>query len=319
LGSEAFVNFNKHSLVPSGLVAKLCLQHRPARIVNGLRHFRFCKLRRADVADRDELIVADKFGRPLMEMVPPRVSDLGMDRPNATFISGPLRRRQGRLVLPVVAKRFDRPAIAQSRERLKAEVYADAAISSLQIRSDLTLKAYIPTASGVLDEAPRLEYAVEFAGFPKAEIALQVYNRRTIDLHGSRYEWNPAEVSPWPKTAAKSRASLMLVPRGNELATNGLHGVAMQTQFRAGAGTQLNKIKRRRPTRSGRSMPSAFRFLLSSNAKIPHLIAGDRMASQVLAGHRVFDAEFIGEDHEAKLSRKRALVPVCSLLNGSAK
>ncbi len=302
LGSEPLVNFKEHSVVPSGLVRKLCLQHRPTRVENGLSHPRFRELGRAGVADRDKLVVADNLRRPLVNVVTARVADLGMDRAGPALVTGALRDRKGGLVLPIVTKRLNLVAVAACGQCLQAEVNTDATIPSGEGARHFTLEADVPAPTGILNEAPSLDLPVNVARLPEVEGALHVADGGGLELHGARNKRNPAKRPLGAKAGPEVRTTPVQVTRGDELAADRLHGVAVQSEFGAGAGAELYQVERRRPTHGKPGLTAALSRPLRGDAEVPDLIARNSVAVQVLSARCVLDAVFERQHHASAYS-----------------
>ena len=297
LGSEPFVNFKEHSVVPSGFVRKMCLQHRPARVEDGLCHLRFRELGRAGVADRDKLIVADEFGRPLVKVMPSRIGDLGVDGADAALVTGALSDRKSGFVLPIVAKGRNARAVATCGERFQSKINADLSVSSGENVGNLALEADIPAATSVLDKTASFERALDIARLPKVELAFEVGDVRTVNFHGARNKRHPSKGALWAKARAPAKMPAICVALGGVFAADGLDGIGVQAEVSAAAGAEFNQVECGRPFSNAASFPPALSLTLDLVAVVPDLIARDGVASEMLADRRVFDPVLVSQNH----------------------
>ena len=296
-GSPSLVGLNVNSPVPAGFVAELRTQHSPARIQDGLRHLGFRELGRADIADDDQGVFADKPRRRLVKLMFARISDLGVDRADAAFVSGPLRNGKRGLVFAIVAKRRDGRAVAHRGERLKPQVDANAAGTGRQIVRDFALENDIPSPPRVLREAAGFEAIKrDFASMPEPESALKVGHLRPGNLHGARNKRHPSERTLWTEAGAEARAALMQIARRGELAADRLDSIRVQPEQRTAARAELYQVVSAWPTDRQASLPAPLGFALRGNAEVPNLVTGAGMPGKVLAGCRILDTVFIADD-----------------------
>jgi len=294
-GSPSFVGLNVNSPVPSGFVAELSAQRRPARVEDGFGHLRFSELGRADIADDDQFVFASKLRAPLVKVVTARVGDLGVDRTDAAFVPGALRNSKRRLVSAVVTKCRNSRAIAARGKRLQAEIDADCAIAGGEAVSDFALEANVPSTTGVLHEAARFERAVDVARFPEVELALEVGDVRVVDLHGARNKRNPAEGALRAEASAPAKMATVGIALGGVLTADRLDGIRVQAEISATAGAEFYQVKGGRPFSNATGLPAGFGFALDLVAVVPDLIARDGVASEALAGSRVFDPVLVSQ------------------------
>lgn len=306
LRRKTFIGFDVSRPVPAGLVSELRFQHRPTRVENGLRHFRFCEPRRADVADYDGVIFPSKTGAPLVKMVPPRVGDLGVDGANAALVASPLRDGKSGFVLAIVLQGRNARAITARRKRLKAEVYPDLAVASWQRVGNLALKTDVPAATRILHEAASFEFPVNVAGLPEVELPFQVRDVRVLDANGAGDKRYPPECALRSKAGPEARAALVQIAGRNELAADRLHRIGMQAKIGSGTSAELHKIEGRWPADGKASLTAALSFPMGGNAIVPHLVARDGVAVQVLPRRCVLDAIFECEHH----------APICNWSEG---
>lgn len=300
MGSPSFVGLDVARSMPSGLVFELAAQHRPARVEDGLRHLGLRELGRADISDDDKFVLASELGAPLVKMVAPSVGDLGVDRADAALVPGALRNGERSLVLAVMAKRRDRGPVAACGKRLEAEIDADLAVASRTILGNLALETDVPATTSVLHEAASLELAVDVAGLPEVELALEVDDVPAVDFHGAGNKRHPAKGTLRAAAGSKSRAPLVEVSRGGELAADRLHGIGVQTQVGTASGAELDQIECGRPAHLEASLPAPLGLTLSGDAEVPNLVACPGMAVEVLPRRRVLDTIFECEHHASE-------------------
>lgn len=280
LGSPPFVNVDKHSSVPSGLVAEHMPERRPARIENGLSHPRLCQLGCVHIADCDVLIGANDPGGLLVQMVLAGIRDFRVDRPDALLVPGALRGGKRRLVFAVVLQGRNGIAIAERGEGLEAQVDTDAAIAGRQAVLDLTLEHDIPAASRVLHEVAALELAFDFAGFPEAVALLEIDRGGTVNLRCARDEGYPAQRPLRPEGCAETRTAATLVARRGELPADLRDRVGVDTKLRSDSLCQSVQIEGGWPANALIALPAPLSFALRFNAEVPDLIASDGMAQK---------------------------------------
>lgn len=296
-GCPPFVGLNVNSSVPAGLVAELRTQHSPTRVEHGFRHPCLGELGRADIADDDQGIFADKPRRRLVKLMFARVGDLGMDRANAAFVSGPLRNGKRGFVLAIVAQGRDGRAVAQCGERLKPEIDANAPVAGRQVVCDLALENDKPSPARILGKASGFDALGKVAGFPEPEAALEVSHLRPVDLHRARDKRHPAEGALGSEAGAEARTFALGVARRGELAADGLNGVRVQPKHRAAAGAEFDQVKGARPFDDAASFPTALSLTLSGDAEVPNLIGRVGVPGKVFASGCVLDTVFETEHH----------------------
>ena len=297
LGSPSFVGFNISSPVPSGFVAELIAQDRPAYVRDGFGHPRFCKFGRADVADNDQFVFPSYLCGPLVKMVPPRVGNLRVDRFNAGFVPGALSFGQRCFMFSIVAQCRDFGAVRERSKALQTEINAYLSRPRGQAIFNFTLKRDVPATARVLHESTKPKITLKVSGIPEAKSSLEVNNKSAVDFHGTRTKWHPAQCALRPSARPESWTTLLRRPRYNELSTDCTNGVRVQAKHTTGARSQIDQIKSRWPMNITASLATRFCFSLNLATVIPHLIARSRVALEIFASRRVFDAEFISEDH----------------------
>ena len=299
-GSVSFVGLDVYGPVPSGFVAELCTQRRPARIRDGLRHLRSLELSGADIADNDQRIFSGDFGRPLMQMVTPRVRDLGMDRARTTLVVRALSHSQRRLVLPIVLQGGNSRAVAACRERLEAEVDADRSIANRPILRNFALKCRVPAAAGILYEGARPNLTFDRTREPKPILTTQISYFVAANSHRSRDERYPPKSAA--RTAACPEAGMIShgIARMNEPATRGIHCVGVQPKYCRTSSAQPDQIEFARKARRNASFPLSLSLTLDIAAIIPHLIHRTGVSCQRPGCPSIFDAVSVRKNHRRK-------------------
>lgn len=296
-GSPSFVGLNVNSSVPAGFVAELRTQHSPARVQDGLRHLGFREFGRADIADDDQGVFADKPRRRLVKLMFARAGDLGVDRANAALVPGPLRNGKRGLVLAIVPKRRDGRAIAQRGESLKPEIDANAPVAGRQIVRDLALEDDEPSPARILGKAAGLDALGKVTGFPEPEPALEVSHLRAVDLHRARDKRHPAKGALGSETGAEARAFALGVTGRGELAADGLNGIGVQAEQRAAADAELDQVEGAWPLHDAACFPAGFGLTLNGDAEVPNLIGRVGVPGKVFASGCVLDTVFETKHH----------------------
>jgi len=295
-GSKSLVGFNKNSVVPAGLVAKLSSERRPTGVRDGFCHLRLPKLGSVRIADDDQFILTGNLGGLLMQMVPPGVGDLGMDGFDTTLIPGPLSGRQSAFVFSVVLERRNGLTVAERRKGLQAQIYTDCPFAGRKMFFNLALERHKPASASVLHKCAGLDLASRLARLPEAECLAIPFYGAAADPQETTLERYPAQRSPTPAAGAKLGRSAGLASRRCELPAN--------LSCRIGAypeicpATQLRQIKMARPARYATSAPIAFSLALGFTAVIPDEVDCTRMALKPLATRRVFNPKFVSQNHE---------------------
>lgn len=296
-GSPSLVGLDVNSPVPAGFVAELRTQHSPARVEHGFSHPCLGELGRADIADDNQGVFADKPRRRLVKLMLACVGDLGVDRTDAALVSGPLRNGKHGLVLAIVPKRRDGRSITQRGERLKPQIDADTTIAGRQIVRDLALENDEPSPARILGKAPSLDALGKVSGFPEPEPALEVSHLRPVDLDGARDKRHPAEGALGSEAGAEARAFALGVTRCGELAADRLHGVRVQPEQRAAAGAELDQVEGAWPLDDAACFPAALGLTLNGDAEVPNLIGRVGVPGKVFASGCVLDTVFETEHH----------------------
>jgi hypothetical protein len=290
LGSVSLVSLDIHRLPSGSLVPQHVPERGPARIQNGFRHSGFSEPSRVHIADDDQRVFPRHLRAGDVEMMFPRVGDLRRYRACALLVSGALCLAEGAFVLAIVTERRDCLPVAARRQGLQPKIDTDLAIPGRKIVGDLTLKGDIPSSASVLNEGAGLESAFDLSRLPEIEPALEVDGGVTVDLHCARDERYPAERTLCPEAGAKARASAVKVSRCGKLAADGLNGIGMQSEIGGASGAEFDQVEGGRPADAHATLAPPLGLALRGNTEVPDLIAGDGVASEVLASDGILDA-----------------------------
>jgi len=232
-----------------------------------------------------------------VQLVATRVGDLGVDRPDAALVPGPLRNGKPGLVSAVVAQRRDGRAITQRGKRLQTEIDADVAVAYRQVVGDFAFENDIPPPARILREAPGLDVFGDVPRFPEPEPALEIRHLRPVDLHRARDKRHPAEGALGAEAGAEARTFALGVTRRGELAADGLNGIGVQAEQRAATSAEFDQIEGARPFDDAASFPAGFGLTLGGDAEVPNLIGRIAITGKVFASGCVLDTEFVTEHH----------------------
>ena len=298
LGSPSFVNLNKNSLVPTGLIAKLISQHRPTCIKHGFSHPGFCKLGATDIADDDQLVFASYLSACLVELVLSNIRNLGMDSLDATFVTGALLNSKRSLILAIVLQGRDNVSVAARRECLQSEINSDFTVAGWQIVRDLALETDIPPPASVLGKAAGLDGVGDIPRFPEMEFALEVNNVCVFDFHGATDKGQPSESALGATTGAETRGMACSIAGYHKLLAYLTDRIGVQPKISGAAGSQFDKIEVRRPSTLGRTgFVIALNLALNFATVVPDKIDRTRVATEMLPDRRVFDAVLESQNH----------------------
>src|SRR5262245_6027467 len=281
--------FNISSPVPSGLIAKLIAERRPAGVEHGLCHPRLDQLDRVHIADGDQTVRSSNTRRLLVEMVAPGVGDLGVDRGNAAPVSGAARLGERGFVSAVMPQRRHHAAIAACGKLLEAKVDADLTGTGRQPVGHLALKGDIPAAARVLHKTAGLDLAADLARQPDVKSALQIGDAAAVDLDGALDKRHPAQAL---LDRAPARTTPDRITACGKVTADGLNRVRVQAEFLASASAELHQVKGRGPL----TLPF-HGVALRPATMVPDEVASTRVAQQMPSGRGVLDAVFVGEDH----------------------
>lgn len=275
LGSVSFVSFNKHSSVPSGLIAEHMPELCPACIKDGLCHPRLDELGGAHIANDDQTILTRDPCRLLVKMVPPCIGDLGVNSADSTLSACTLRCGKRRFVATKMLESRNFLPVAKSGKIFQPQVNTDHPAPGCEIVGDFALKNHIPAPPCVLHEAARLKPPINIARLPEAESTLEVNGSIAGNPCGTQSEWRPAQGALGSEAGTEAGATSMLISGLGELATDLSNGIGMEAESGGNAGREVYKVKCRWPAHAGITFAAALRFSLRSHAEIPNLIAGD--------------------------------------------
>jgi hypothetical protein len=270
-------------------VVELGSKLRPAGIEYGLRQAGFGKSTGIDIADADAPVLAYEPGGEFMQEVLATVPDLGVNGSSAGLAPGTLGDSERLLVLAVEAWGLDLFARRERRQGLEAQVDADLARPMLPILRDLDVQVEIPAAAGVLIEAAAAKLSVERAAEPEPISALKENHRITVPAdRARRLERDPAQrfLSP------PSRPLATDIPRDRKLLADRLHGIRMQAEELAAAGSELDQIESRGPT-----LVVAASGLVNLPAIVPDPVHLPSLLLKVPTGGRILDPVPVVQHH----------------------
>lgn len=292
-GSVRLVDLKKRCLPSGRLVPQHFLEHVPARIQDGLSHLGLDEFGAAHVTDDDQFIFKGNPGGCDVQMVFARVGDLGMDRSNALFVSGPLRLTQGVCVFPVMLESGNARAVATGGHSLEAEVDADFPGASL-LRFNLTLENDVPTTASVLGEAASFYGAGHLTVLPKTNLSLRIHKKAASDWEVSPPKRNPPKGSfssiAGPKTWAASAFASRLDKRPADFANS----IRRYSKFSSRSRGEVHQVKMSWPARQPSGPPSRLCLPLDFTAVVPNDVTGPRISIQTLCSAPVFHSVFEG-------------------------
>ena len=177
----------------------------------------------------------------------------------------------------------------ERRQGLEAQVDADLASPMLPILRSLDLQIEIPAAAGVLSEAAAVNFTLERAAEPEPISALEEDHRITVPAdRARRLEGDP----PQGFLPPPSRPLAMGISRDRKLLAHRLHGIRVQAEELAAAGSELDQIEARRPTLI---VPAG--ALLNLPEIVPHPVHCPSLLLKMPTGGRILDPVPVGQHH----------------------
>ncbi|CAK0035122.1 Uncharacterised protein [Burkholderia pseudomallei] len=267
LGRETFVNFLVLRAMPNGLVREHCSEGRPARIVDRLRHAGLGESSRIHVPYGDVIEFPHNAMRELVEKIRTRTRNARVDIRRLALLLGTLGLGETFLKSTEIARVVDLLAGRECSEILEAQINADA-IEDLATRRicnfNANIEKPIPASvsrkvSSILDLPLGKRAAVE-----NAKRVPRKAKRVSLSLKISPLDRNPTE--GFPASVAKVW-SPALIARFEISVTNLTDSARMNTKFLAASGSELFKIKRRRPF-----LAPFKRMLLRVVTEIPNVV-----------------------------------------------
>ena len=246
LGGKPFVDF----LVPSSCRNRLIFEHasegRPARIENRFRHAGLGESGGIDIADGDVIELADDARRELMVKIVPAVSDLCVNRIDASLFFGALCHRQRLFGTTIDALGFDLFTVGESSEVFQAKVDADCAHRLTgtgrngvnvdhDIQEPVTLSVLGKVAT-ILDFSFGQGAAVKDAKSVTGETECVA-----LPLEVTPFERHPSQRCA--ATAVTQEGPLFLGSGFGVLLTDGIDGAGMEAEFTAGTGSEFVEIE----------------------------------------------------------------------------
>lgn len=263
LRSISLVNLNTHGLPSGRFIPQHVPESRPPCVEHGLRHPCLSETRGIHIADSDQFIFPRQSCASDVEMMFPRIRDLGLNSAGECF---------------------------------EAEIDTDLTTPGWDIVFNFALEGDIPATSCVLDERASLEYSLHFSVVPEAKPSLEVDGCIAVYPNSARDERYPSKGTFGAKASAESRAATVSVARCGKLAADSLNCVGMQPKISGASGAELYQIKCGWPTDSATGFSALFSLTLGRDTKVPYLIASDSVASEMLAADGILDAKFEGEN-----------------------
>ncbi|MGB6487206.1 MAG: hypothetical protein WBE91_10025 [Steroidobacteraceae bacterium] len=305
LRGEPLINFDVLSPVPHGFVAKLGSKLRPAGIEHGLRQAGSGKSVGIDVADTDAPVLLHYARGQVVQKMLATIRDLGVDSPHAGFVPSTLRNSKRSFVFTVWAWCFYLLACGECSQKLKPEIYSDLTDSMPRILQNLNLQIEVPAAARILGKTAAANLAAERSAEPQSISTPQKVYRVPIHANRTRcLEWNPAQGLP----TTPSRPPPVRIARTRKLLADRLHGVRVQAQELATAGSEAAQIEARRPT-----LVVPARSLLDVPAVVPDSVHRQGLPLKKPTRGRILDPVPVGQHHG------NTMIDSCQKSNTDAK
>lgn len=225
-----------------------------------------------------------------MQEVSPAIGDLRADGSGALLVSSTLSFPQSSLVLAVDARGLDGSPVAQSSERLQAEINPNLAATGGQVIGYFAGESCIPASTRILNKGAAEKLSLKGPVLPEPEALLEIANAIVLEFQGAGNVGNPSKSPTRSKAGAKPGTFAMLVARPGELAADQGDGIRVQSQFSGTACAEFAQVNPRQPAIVQSAYASPLGFSLSRNEEIPDLITLDREGVEALTACAVFDA-----------------------------
>ena len=292
---ELFAHWDAGTSKPNGFVVQLVPDHTPASIIRRFGKACFGQLDTGHVTHGDQFRAAGNSGRDLMRPVLPGVLNLRLHGGGAFLFPGTLRHGQcGFMVARQVLTAVDH-AIRTRNLLRQAQVNAYFRMAQ-RVRAvcNRALQVDVPTATGVLREAPGFDRACHWTRQPQAEGAPKIHHSIADEFNGTDLERHPTQralaTAPFQTMLAMPRAGFRI------LQTDFVDRIAMQPKFLPNSSTQSGKIKARQPFAI--TPPGKQRHPV---AVVPDGVHGPRHAQKICAVLTIFDAVLVGDNRHAPL------------------
>ena len=233
LGGVTFIHDPEDGACVIALVGQHRLQLAPAGVEHRLGHSGLGEFLRANIAHVDFAVLVDQLPAEFMQGVLAAVGDLGVDRPDASFLACTLRDGQLRFQVPVEPSVFEFGAVAGGGYILEPQVDADGALTGA--RSDLDIDDYVevPAAAGVLAEATGAKPVLaEPAAVPDLEVVPVVEDLTAFPAGSAGVDRYPTERAPGAARLSPREIRFPeLFSAGDVLSGDALQSLAVQPQF----------------------------------------------------------------------------------------
>ena len=292
LGCEVFRDLTVDHFPRNRFIGKQVFEHRPARIIHGFSHVRFCQFGTTDISNDNQLTFFRESIGFFMQKILASIRNLGLQITRLPGTALTLMFRNPSLLIPIPARRFNLAAIGTGRQRFQPQVNTDLLGSSgwLFVRA-IDGKIHVPPFAGVLAEAARLDGSGHSSAVPESESLPGIANGIPGNLDAYGFERNPAgRTFPAPAQLAL----LELLATVGVLLAHGLNGLRVQTEFLPGSRSQLVQVESGRP-----ALPPTQGVLLGFVAEVPYEIDRTRHLVQLGATGRILDSVAKGLYHIA--------------------
>lgn len=290
LGCEVFRDLTVDHFPRNRFIGKQVFEHRPARIIHGFSHVRFCQFGTTDISNDNQLTFFRESIGFFMQKILASIRNLGLQITRLPGTALTLMFRNPSLLIPIPARRFNLAAIGTGRQRFQPQINTDLFCSRRGFRfRHFNHEVNVPALTRILAETAAFDRAGKFATLPESEGVTGIMHSIVNDLDTGCFERNPPRRS-FPAPA--QFALFELLATGCILFAHSLHGLGMQAQFLAAAGRQLAQVLIGRP-----ALIPAQRVFLRLVAEVPNLITRSRQAVERWHSGRILDPVAVGAYH----------------------
>ena len=275
LGRKALIDF----LVPRAMLNSLVREHfteaRPRSIENGFGHpgpGQFCGI---DIAHCDVVKLLHHAVRELVQKIPARMGDPGVDLSHQALLAGSLRLAKTPFEVSIPTGILNLLTCRESSKFLEPQIDSDAALKSSDCgvgKLDRNVKkpATAPIAAKVR-AVPDLAFGKR-AGMKHAESVTRKPKRLALALEVTAFQRNPRQRL---FAAIAQVGTPVLRPRFGVLLTHGVDGTRVQSKFLGTSGGQDIQVK---PT--GPTLIPFQRVFLGVVAIVPNVVNGAALPVQ---------------------------------------
>jgi len=286
LGTVAFVDDFKHSLMPTGFILQELLEHIPASVVHGFRHVRFRQFATAHIAYDYISVLLSYTVRRYMQFVFAPIFNFCVYRFHALLVLCALSCSKLIFKATIPAIITDFSPITQVSEILKPKINSYGFIGCLFYVFRFRGETNIPMTLGVLNKTSSFKRFVEFSVLPKPIFSFLKSNAVTLKLNSAFNKRDPAQSF---FTATEFRTFFKLVSRLSKLLANRVTRVTMHHKFFANFLGCIYKVKMRRP--------KVHTGTLIFNTKVPDNIGFPSLNTQRFDMAFVFDSVSVCKYH----------------------